>query len=59
MTFIQVDRITFLNAEVIALINYEGEGDSHILITTKNGRTYTVREPELIATLKTKLAIGV
>jgi hypothetical protein len=58
MTFIQVDRITFLNAEVIALIEYEGKGDSHVLVTTKNGRTYTVR-PELIATLKDKLALGV
>lgn len=45
MTFIETSLGIYLNAEVIALIEH---AQSTLLITTKNGRQYTMQSPVLI-----------
>lgn len=45
MTFIKIDSVTYINAEIIALISLERDAKgllSKLHVTTKNGKEYTI-----------------
>jgi hypothetical protein len=54
MTFIQIDKSTHINAEIIALIEWAGVV---MFITTKNGKTYSIGTPDLVSLASQKLGL--